>query len=137
MGGAEVVLLLDTHVLVWLAVAPRKLSRVAASTIRRATRSDGIGIASITLWELAVLFARGRLQSHGSVESSVERLVTATRVVVKDLTPSVAAIASQLPPDFPADPADRLIAATARAEGLALVTADARILESPLVKTVW
>ena len=130
-------LLVDTHVLVWLAAAPKKLTRPAASAIRRAMRSDGIGIASITLWELAVLFTRGRLQAHGTVEASVERLVTATHVVVKPLTPSIAAIASQLPSDFPADPADRLIAATARAEGLALVTADTRILESPLVKTVW
>jgi PIN domain nuclease of toxin-antitoxin system len=131
------VLLLDTHVLVWLAAAPKKLSRPAASAIRRAMRSGGIGIASITLWELAVLYARGRLQAPGSVESSLARLVAATRVVVKELTPSIAAIASQLPADFPADPADRLIAATARAEGLTLVTADTRILESALVKTVW
>ena len=130
-------LLLDTHVLVWLAAQPRKLSRPAASAIRHSIRSGGIAIASISLWELSALFARGRLQGRGTVESSVERLVTATRVIVKDLTISIAAIASQLPPDFPADPADRLIAATAQAEGLTLVTADAPILDSKLVKALW
>ena len=84
-----------------------------------------------------MLFVRGRLRSQGTVEVSIERIVVGTRVVVKEMTPSIASIAAQLSAYFPADPADRLIAATAMAEGLSLVTADERILESPLVETVW
>ena len=49
----------------------------------------------------------------------------------------IAALATQFPEDFPRDPADRLIAATARAEGLTLVTRDERIRASALVRTVW
>ena len=49
-------ILLDTHVLVWVAVEPRRLSRAAASAIRQATVTGGLAIASITLWELAFLF---------------------------------------------------------------------------------
>lgn len=130
-------ILLDTHVLVWLAVEPRRLSRPAAAAIRRATTSDGIAIASITLWELALLFSRGRLQRHGTIEASIRRLTEATRVVVREITSEIAALAMHFPDDFPADPADRLIAATARAEGLPLATADERIQSSPLVKTIW
>jgi len=129
--------LLDTHVLAWLALTPRKLSRNASSAIRRAVGSGGIGVASITLWELAQLFATGRIRSAGTVEAAVTRIVDETNVVVRELNPTIVAIGTQFPADFPRDPADRLIAGTARAEGIALVTADERIRRSPLVRTVW
>jgi PIN domain nuclease of toxin-antitoxin system len=58
-------------------------------------------------------------------------------VVVKEITPTVAALATYLPADFPGDPADRLIAATARAEGLQLVSRDARLRRSAAVETIW
>jgi PIN domain nuclease of toxin-antitoxin system len=44
------VILLDTHVLVWLVADPARLSRRAASAIRRARANQGIGIAAISLW---------------------------------------------------------------------------------------
>ncbi len=137
MGCHEVVILLDTHVLIWLAVEPRRLSRAAAAALRRATAGNGIAIASITLWELAFLFGRGRLRRHGSIEASIERLTAAVRVQVREITPEIAALAMQFSDDFPGDPADRLIAATARAQGVPLVTADERIQASRLVKTIW
>ena len=56
---------------------------------------------------------------------------------IKPITPEVAALAWQFPDDFSRDPADRLIAATARAEGMALVTRDERIRRCALVKTIW
>lgn len=58
-------------------------------------------------------------------------------MTIKEITPTIAALATQFPDVFPADPADRLIAATARAEALVLVTRDARLRASRLVKTVW
>jgi PIN domain nuclease of toxin-antitoxin system len=58
-------------------------------------------------------------------------------VTVRPITPEIAALATQFPDDYPRDPADRLIGATARAEGLTLVTRDERIRRSPLIRTVW
>lgn len=130
-------ILLDTHVLVWLAAEPARLSRAATSAIRRALRSGGIAIASISLWEIAALFARGRLRSRGTTEASLEALLKATAVSIREITPTIAALATQFPSDFSPDPADRLIAATARAEGFTLVTRDGRIRSSALVRTVW
>jgi predicted nucleic acid-binding protein len=55
----------------------------------------------------------------------------------RSFLPEIAALAWQFPDDFPHDPADRLIAATARAEGMTLITRDLRIRQSPLLKTLW
>jgi PIN domain nuclease of toxin-antitoxin system len=131
------VILLDTHVLVWLVGQPEKLSKPAASAIRRARSSDGLSIADITIWELAFLFSRGVLQSRGTVENTVRNLLDRSGVTVKTITPEIAAIATQFPNDYPRDPADRLIGATALAEGLALITRDESIRKSPLLKTIW
>ena len=130
-------ILLDTHALAWLVADPDRLSRPAFSAIRRARRTQGIGISAMSLWELALLYSRGNLVAVGTIETSVQLMVDRAGAVVKPLTAEVAALATQFPDDFPRDPADRLIAATARSEGLVLVTRDERMRRSPLVKTVW
>jgi len=129
------VILLDTHALVWAVAESKRLSRAAARAIRKARAEDGVAIAAITLWELAALIARGRIQAYGTVEASVRLLVEG--VTIKPLTAEIAALATQFPDDYPRDPADRLIGATARAEGLVLITRDERIRNSPLLKTIW
>ncbi|MGB8011482.1 MAG: type II toxin-antitoxin system VapC family toxin [Terriglobales bacterium] len=128
-------ILLDTHVVAWAADDPKRLSRDAASAIRRARRDGGLAVSGITLWELAQLVARGRVQVFGSVETSVRALIEDMTVI--PITPEIAALATQFPDDYPQDPVDRLIGATARAEGMTLVTRDERIRRSPLLRTVW
>ena len=128
-------ILLDTHVLVWAVAEPRRLSPPAAAAIRKARREDGVAVAAISLWELAALLARGRIQAFGTVEASVRLLVEG--VTIRPLTVEIAALATQFPQEFPRDPADRLIGATARAEGLLLVTRNDKIRRSPLLQTLW
>ena len=128
-------IVLDTHVLLWAVADSKKLSRAADAAIRRSRQADGVAISAITLWELASLVARGRVRDYGTVENSVNRLIEG--VTIKPITPEIAALATQFPNDYPHDPADRLIGATARAEGLALVTRDENIRRSPLLKTIW
>jgi len=129
------VILLDTHVLLWAVREPEKLSRSAASEIRRARRHGGLAVSAMTVWELAVLFARGKVRAPGGVEASV-RLVLED-VTVLPITPEVAALATQFPNEYPGDPSDRIIGATARAGGMMLLTRDERIRRSPLIRTVW
>jgi PIN domain nuclease of toxin-antitoxin system len=129
------VILLDTHVLAWAATDSELLSRAAASAIRRARRGGGVAVAAITVWELALLLSQGKLQIYGNIEASLRVLLEP--VTVRPITSEIAVLAAQFPDDYPRDPADRLIGATARAEGLTLITRDQRIRNSPLIKTLW
>jgi PIN domain nuclease of toxin-antitoxin system len=130
-------ILLDTHVWLWLCLEPRLLSAVATRAVRGAVDAGGLAIASITLWEVAMMLARGRVIPQGTPETWLGVLLDRSGVVVKEITPTVAALATHFPRDFPADPADRIIAATARSEGVALVSRDERLRASRLVDTVW
>ena len=128
-------ILLDTHVVAWAANDSKQLSRGAASAIRRARRSGGLAVSGITVWELALLVSSGKLQVYGSVETSLRLLLEG--VTILPITPEIAALTTQFPDDYPRDPSDRLIGATARADGMTLVTRNERIRRSPLIRTVW
>ncbi len=128
-------ILLDTHTLVWAVADRKRLSKAATAAILKAQNEDGLALAAISLWELAMLVGRGRIQAYGTVDASV-RLLT-EGVVIKPISPEIAALAAQFPSDYPQDPADRLIGATAKAEGMPLVTRDEKLRASPLLQTIW
>ena len=128
-------ILLDSHVLIWAVADPKRLSRAAASAIRRARRGDGLAVSAITAYEVAWQITSARIQGYGTVEAAVRRFLEG--VTIRPITLEIAALATQFPDDYPRDPADRLIGATARAEGLTLVTRDERMRRSPLLTTVW
>jgi PIN domain nuclease of toxin-antitoxin system len=80
------VILLDTHVLVWIVASPEQLSRPATREIRKAQQSGGCAIASISLWELALQFENGRLRSSGVLEASIRQIVETAAVTVLEIT---------------------------------------------------
>jgi PIN domain nuclease of toxin-antitoxin system len=135
VGGNDKVILLDTHVLVWLTSEPSKLSKQASSAIRRANRAGGVAISAITLWELAWLATYGRLQVTGTVEAYLDEV--SSRVAVRPITTKVAALANQFSSDYSGDPCDRLIGATALAEGMVLITKDTKIRDCKQLQTLW
>ncbi|HTF25099.1 MAG TPA: type II toxin-antitoxin system VapC family toxin [Candidatus Limnocylindria bacterium] len=128
-------ILLDTHVLIWLASDPSKLSKKAADAIRSSIKQGGIAISAITLWELAWLATHGRLSFGRTVEDFVEKI--SSRTAIRPITVKVAVLANQLPTNYSGDPCDRLIGATALSEGLPLVTKDRNIRGCRQLQTIW
>jgi PIN domain nuclease of toxin-antitoxin system len=129
------VILLDTHIAIWLAGDPAKLSKRAKEAIRAARVQGGLAIAAITLIELAWLAENGRVETNLSVESFVRQC--ASKMTVLPITPEIAARAVSFREPYPKDPQDRLIGATALVEGIQLVTHDKQIKKSGLVPTIW
>jgi PIN domain nuclease of toxin-antitoxin system len=128
-------ILLDTHALIWLAREPEKLSRTASEAIRKSPEAGGLAISAITLWEVAWLASHGRLQIHGALDAFVEKI--SSRTAVLPITPRIAALANQFGVNYPSDPADCLIGATALSEGIPLVTKDRSIRQAAAFRTVW
>jgi PIN domain nuclease of toxin-antitoxin system len=128
-------ILLDTHVVVWLAFEPGKLSERAKEAIHSARLQDGLAIAGITLLELAWLAEKGRVDTSLSVESFVRQC--ASKMTVLPITPEIAARAVSFPDSYPKDPQDRLIGATSLVEGIQLVTHDKPIKRSGMIPVIW
>jgi PIN domain nuclease of toxin-antitoxin system len=128
-------ILLDTHVLIWLARDPSKLSKASAGAIRNAVQDGGLAISAMTLWELAWLATHGRLNLREPVEDFIDELTS--RTAVRPITQRIAILANQLPATYPNDPSDRLIGATAISEGIPLITKDRTIRNCKQIKTIW
>ncbi|HXY78363.1 MAG TPA: type II toxin-antitoxin system VapC family toxin [Candidatus Acidoferrales bacterium] len=129
-------ILLDTHVVVWLAQEYQRVSAAAQATIEKAREErGGIAVSDITLLEIALLAARRRVNFQPDVKSTLSEVER--RFIVLPITGDIALQALALPENYPKDPADRIIGATAVVEGLTLVTADAQIRKSRAVPTVW
>jgi PIN domain nuclease of toxin-antitoxin system len=130
------VILVDTHVVVWLAFDQGQISRKARSAIDNARRNgDGLAISDITLLELATLASKGRIQLDISLESFLQEVEA--RFVVLPISGRACVRAIGLPAAYPKDPADRIIGATALVEGLSLLTADREIHRSKALRTIW
>ena len=128
---------LDTHIILWDALAPNKLSPKARQAISDANQNDGLLISDISLWEIAMLIQKGRLHVATDVQSFLNLLLQANQIHVAPISPEIATISVQLPPSINKDPADRLIAAMAIAKKVPLITADRNLQNSTELDTIW
>jgi PIN domain nuclease of toxin-antitoxin system len=131
-----VIALLDTHVLLWWFEQPRRLSVAQRRELEKAGDARAVGVSDVTLWEIALLLERGRIRLALPLDEWLARATAAPLVERCGMTPAVARELVDLAATRDWDPADRIIVATARVAGVPVVTADTRIVESGLVRTV-
>jgi len=130
------VILVDTHVVVWLAFVPSQLSAKGRAAIEDARlKGGGLAISDITLLELATLSSKGRIRLGMSLESFLTEVEA--RFTVLPISGRACVRSLGLPASYPKDPADRIIGATALVEGLSLLTADREIRRSRAFRTIW
>jgi PIN domain nuclease of toxin-antitoxin system len=129
--------LLDTHILVWWHLDSAKLSRAQTQVLEDLEeQGQPAGLSAISLRELAKMIQRGRLTVDMSLESWLAGIASHPLLTIFPLTPEIAADSVRLGDTFPGDPADQIIAATARHHGMKLLTADDRIRKSGKVAVV-
>lgn len=121
-------LLLDTHVWLWYVegVAER-LRPAAVRKLEEARKGDGLLVSAISVWELGMHCARGRIQLAVPLRDWVEEALAVPGIRLVPLDEITAIESTLLPGDPHGDPADRLLIATARTLGVALATRDERI----------
>ena len=122
-------ILLDTHVLLWAVNDDRKLGRGARSTIEKLWDAGLVAVPSIAFWEVGLQQARHRVKLPAPVAEWRASLLAAG-VVELALDGNAAVRALDLS-GLHDDPADRFIVATALVNGIALMTADERLLGWP------
>ena len=129
-------ILLDTHVAVWMTTDKRQLSPAAATAIRDESRAGkGVAIASSTLWEIAMMSAKNQVRLPGTLGDYLSYVESV--FVVLPITGAIAERSTLFTGRFPGDPTDRLIGATAVVHGIKLVTKDKLIRISKQVDCVW
>lgn len=130
-------IVLDTHTLLWWVNDPSTLSMPAKKAIDAAVESRSVYVSCISAWEIALLVERGRLRLALDVRDWICRCEALPFLTFVPLDNAIAVESVRLP-DFPhADPADRIIAATALSLGAVLVTKDDKLQSYPHVKTIW
>lgn len=107
MGGS-VLILLDTHVIVWLASDDQRISSQAKAVIDGARQADrGLAISDFTIYELSTLYRKKEFGLVISLESFLYEVEA--RFVILPITARISASAFYLPVGYPKDPADRIM----------------------------
>ncbi len=121
-------LVLDTHVLLWSLLKPEELSRGIKQKIAAAQSENKLVISSISLWEIAMLSHKKRINIYEPIKTFLGSISDIDGLVVKDISFEIAAESATLSDDFHGDPADRIIVATTKILGATLLTRDQKIL---------
>jgi len=129
-------ILLDSHVAVWLSDSPERISLRAKDAIRTAViRGEALALPAAAVFEIATEIRKGRIQPVVPVQRYFEMMTSRLRVI--PISGEIARCAGELPKSFHNDPLDRLIVSTAIVENATLITSDGPIRASGACKTLW
>lgn len=130
-------IVLDTHAWVWWVSGSKELSSPAAEAIEEAAADGDLRVSSISAWEVAMLVRAERLELRMDVQDWIAESEGLPFLDFVPVDNRIALHSTALPGSFHADPADRMIVATARTLGAPVVTKDRKIRRYRHVKTVW
>lgn len=130
-------IVLDTHVWVWYIDSSEALSTEALNKIEQARAKNGIYISCISSWEIYMLHEKKRLAFAVEPDIWISRCEQLSFLNFIPVDNDIARMAVRLPGPLHADPADRMIIATAKYFGGKLITKDEKILNYPHVNAVW
>ena len=122
-------IVLDTHILIWSLIEPNKLSSSVKEIITAAQNSDNLYIATITLWEIAMLIQKQRISVFKRTSDFLNSITNLDGLSLIQVNANIAAESVALPGTFIGDPADCLIISSTREIGATLITKDQKILE--------
>ncbi len=129
--------LLDTHILLWWRMGFQRLTKAQGQVLDDLEeRGQAVGLSAISLRELAQMIHRGRATVGMELEAWLDSLDSHPLLTILPLTTKIAAESVRLGDEFPNDPADQIIVATARCHDLTLITADERIRRWGKVRVV-
>ena len=123
-------ILLDTHGLVWLLENDPRLGQESKALAVEALRKGELIVSTFSLWEIAMLHRKNR-SIVPQTPNEFRDVIRTMGVIEIPVTTEIAILSQELDDRFPADPADRIIAATALSQQALLVTADSAILGWP------
>jgi PIN domain nuclease of toxin-antitoxin system len=127
------VILLDTHIWVWLTSDPDRLDRQHRQALER-TDPHAYGVSIISCWEVAKLVEYGRLTLNRPVIEWIEQALARPGLDLVPLSPRIVVESTTLPQPFHRDPADQLLVATARVLGCPIISGDSKIAAYPHVQ---
>ena len=130
-------IVVDTHIIIWDALTPDRLSKKAKKAIDKANEKDGILFCEISLWEIAMLITRERLKIDISYQDFIKLVFASNNFQYQGITPEIAEKSTILPDEVNKDPVDRIISATAIIKKASLVTADKNLIKAKCLKTIW
>jgi PIN domain nuclease of toxin-antitoxin system len=122
-------LLLDTHAWIWLVRAEDRIPQDVLELMFVAAGAGAMFLSVMSIWELSLLDAKGRISLNMPCLTWVQTALERSRAQTVALTPEAAVSCHQLPGRLHSDPIDRILVATARIEGLTIVTRDRAILD--------
>lgn len=121
-------ILLDTCAMIFIAEG-QPISQGAKDALARALDAGDLLVSPISAWEVGLLVARGRVALPLEPLAWFRNFVDQPGVALADMPPAVLMASSFLPGTPPSDPADRIVAASARAFGLRVMTRDRKLLD--------
>jgi PIN domain nuclease of toxin-antitoxin system len=127
----------DTHVILWDALKPEMLSRKAKQALETANQTDGILFCEISLWEIAMLMNKKRIEIDLPYLEFIRLIKASNNYLFQGITPEIAELSARWPSGINLDPADRIIASTSVFVNARLVTADGKLRKSKEIETIW